>query len=1104
MKKGDLTTDGPSPPMKMNAPNREKGSFLTKQHVLGIHMFMSVHAAFLFPYYINEYIIGGILHPLGIIPLFSINFSNIWLLFVVELITAYLSWHLGIYHHERGHYLEAVELNALNIKVITKDFVEIQIRKLKPPEQVVGHLRSLVEEKGDVKDPRRDRQIMQILRRHGYLTPEDQLNQRGLKRLRWELEMFLIPWGKFDGVRKTSLPIEEVYRGRNLLFKELAKAFTFFMADFRPDAPENLRVEAAGPRESGRWAKRYLLLSTFLIVGIALGAYIPVVMSSESALLVWGLILVGKSALSNATITGLDRLLADPGKLRKFEEEERLAQEYEEEIQQKLAEEESWFNRMPKVRVRMLTTRSHEVVFDNPGGTVADLRAPWQFRNSGMGGAHTEAQYPESNVSLQESMFIPLKYTDYKEFQEMTVKLQSRLQRIIENAEGCRVMGVGLEGGLAPYIRPEQMELPVQRLWRMMKQAIMECGYLPGEEVAIGLDGAMAELEKKFREVSGQEEAVGEYFAWRFTDREVILNKEDIIAIFRKAIVEDDIPIISIEDGFSEEDDQGWALLMDDFGDTHMFVVGDDNVTTNDAIIEEKCDLIRERSGKKGVINALLTKANQIGTLTETILAMLVAYAKGLELIISHRSKSPNETMEAHLALGADAMGMKCGGGANTERLVKYDAVISLMAKTIKKAEDQARKKSRDILSGDKVKDLEQEIDELLNELSITRLSASEMPTNAGIPTLTIEISFGIPGSERFENCWTFTGATPLGTSAGTTEAIHLVDSVIEPYMLRETGVSSREETDRILVYIERDNTYRFKRGVGEKIAEFNNPKLIELHRRALRYPKEGKTRVGNNIIAYEAGRGCLNAQDYANTVLAEAFVGKRLSDLTDQFEIDLQLLKLELGVAVQRGKISADATQEQKEQIMMVKGQLGMNAILSQSLALGRLAAHMQGKELWQLVRELMTNTMAKTIASYGGTNLFDLVRTHNRNVTEEVLAMESLDEYSKNALIKHRTLSSESLARARQRIYQAEKATEIWKALEEELAFRELIVLLQVVSNKVNEQGIKTHKMLRSILPVYGKDAEIVPVDPIFWFSEHLDSNMEDIQTDKLPFSR
>jgi enolase len=1088
----------------MRAPHKEKGSFLTKQHVLGIHMFMSVHAAFLFPYYINEYVIGGILHPLDIMPLFSINFSNIWLLFVVELITAYLSWHLGIYHHERGHYLEAVELNALNMKVITRDFVEVQIRKLRPPEQVVDRVRSLVEEKGDVKDPRRDREITQILRRHGYLTPEDKLNQRGLKRLRWELEMFLIPWGKFDGVRKTSLPLEEVYMGRISLFRGLGKAFTFFMADFRPDAPENLRVEAAGPRESGLWAKRYLLLSTLLIIGIALGAYIPGLMSSRSALFVWGLILVGKSALSNATITGLDRLLADPGKLRKFEQEEELAQKYEEEIEQKLSEGESWFNRMAKVRARMLTTRSHEVVFNNPDGTVAKLRAPWQFRNSGMGGAHTEAQYPESNVSLQESMFIPLKYTDYKEFQEITVNLQSRLQRIIENAEGSRVMGIGLEGGLAPYIRPEPMELPVQRLWRMMKQAIMECGYLPGEEVAIGLDGAMAELEKKFREVSGQQEAVGEYFAWRFTDREVILNKEDIIAIFRKAIVEDDIPIISIEDGFSEEDDQGWALLMDDFGDTRIFVVGDDNVTTNDAIVEEKCDLIRERSGKKGIINALLTKGNQIGTLTETILAMLVAYAKGLELIISHRSKSPNETMEAHLALGADAMGMKCGGGANTERLVKYDAVIGLMAKTIKKAEDQAMKRSREDLSRDKVENVEQEIDELLHELSITRLTASEVPTNAGIPTLAVEISFGVPGSERFENLWTFTGATPLGTSAGTTEAIHLVDSVIEPYMLREIGLSSREEIDQILVCIELDNTYRFKRGVAEKIADFNDPKLSELYRRALRYPREGKIKTGNNIVAYEAGQGCLNAQDYSNMVLAEAFVGKRFSDLKGLFEIDSQLLKLELEVALQRGKISADATQEQKEQIMMVKGQLGMNVILSQSLALGRLAAHMQGKELWQLVRELMTNTMARTIASYGGTNLFDVVGTHNRNVKKEVLAMDGLDEDSKNALIEHRTLSSESLARARQRIYQAEEATDIWKALEEELTFRELIVVFQVVSNRVNKQGIKTHKMLRSILPVYGKDAETVPVDPIFWFSEHLGSNIGRAFPDKLPISR
>ena len=210
------------------------------------------------------------------------------------------------------------------------------------------------------------------------------------------------------------------------------------------------------------------------------------------------------------------------------------------------------------------------------------------------------------------------------------------------------------------------------------------------------------------------------------------------------------------------------------------------------------------------------------------------------------------------------------------------------------------------------------------------------MPTNAGIPTINIEISFGIPCSKRFEDFWTFTGATPLGTSAGTTEAIHLVDSIIEPYMLRETGISSRKEIDQILVYVKGDNTYRFKRGVAEKVAYLNNSKLSELYRRALRYPKEGKITIGENLIEYEGGQGCLNAQDYANTVLGDAFVGKKLSDLRDLFQIDSELLELELKVARQRGKISADATVEQKEQIMMVKGQLGMNAIFSQSLALG------------------------------------------------------------------------------------------------------------------------------------------------------------------------
>ena len=139
------------------------------------------------------------------------------------------------------------------------------------------------------------------------------------------------------------------------------------------------------------------------------------------------------------------------------------------------------------------------------------------------------------------------------------------------------------------------------------------------------------------------------------------------------------------------------------------------------------------------------------------------------------------------------------------------------------------------------------------------------------------------------------------------------------------------------------------------------------------------------------------------------------------------------------------------------------------------------------------MTNTMAKAIAGYGGIDLFNLIKRHNRRVTEELMALDGLDEESKNALIEHRTIPIESITSVKQRIYEADEAKDVWMAFEEGLTFRELIVVFQLVSKRVNEKGIKTHKMLRSILPVYGKDAETVPIDPIFWFSEHVTEESE-----------
>ena len=318
------------------------------------------------------------------------------------------------------------------------------------------------------------------------------------------------------------------------------------------------------------------------------------------------------------------------------------------------------------VKKTLLTTRMQQIILKD-GNRVA---APWQFRNCAMGGRHTEKEYPESNICMQESMFMPLSPKTYEDAQEMTVKLQYRLKEIIESAPGAKVMGVGLEGGIAPYVDKAQGDqVPEQRMWRFMKQAILDCEWVPGVDVAIALDPACSELENAYREERGEPDSVGMYRFWRDKGK-VEMSRDQILNLFKKAM-EEGIPILSIEDGFGERDHQGWKNLMKELGDK-IFIIGDDLVTTKDSNIE-KC-------AKNGEINASLIKANQIGTLTETVLAMLTSLAYGAELVISHRSKSPNDPFEAEIGTAMNALGVKCGGGANTERLQKYGRMMEILA----------------------------------------------------------------------------------------------------------------------------------------------------------------------------------------------------------------------------------------------------------------------------------------------------------------------------------------------------------------------------------------------------------------------------------------
>ncbi len=874
------------------------GCYLEKGWVIANHILVSFHVAF----------ISSVLSlPSEIIgkggTLKFIFFSP------ETLISALFLWfvgHTGIAIHEMGHYLKAVKLDALSVKLLPKAKANI------------------------AKSP--------------------------FKRIFWYLKMFcLIPYGKFPGVFK--------------------KGLTYY-----PDAPFNLAVSAAGPAASRKLSTIFLPLAVILLV-LGLSADLPLA------------VYIGRLFLGLGAVSGLDFLIADPGKYKQFKERESTAKQRGKEIQEK-AKPSAWIERVASVKERMQKTRMQTVVREEG----VEIWAPWQHRNSGMGGRHTEKEYPESNISMQETMFVILSAKNYEDAQEMTLKLQTRLKEIIENAEGCRVMGIGLEGGLAPYVTKETKDIvPEQRLWRMAKQAIIDCGFVPGEDVALALDPATSELQNAYREEFGQPDAVGMYLFWRDKEK-VVMSRDQVFELYRKTIEEDDVPIVTIEDGFAEDDDAGWALIMKELGDK-LFIIGDDSVTTKDSSIEYAAD--------NNLNDTFLCKANQIGTLSETLIAILVALGKNLDILVSHRSKSPNDDMEAQIALAASTMGIKAGGGANTERLFKYGAIMKIMAEAVK----QTQSKAQDTSEEDKL--LELDAENLVNRLVITNVSAWEEATNAGIPTVGVRVSFGIKGSKRFRDFFNFTGSTPLGTSAGTDEAIHLVDSVID---------RSQITKDEHLSLFKKmpDESYRFNKEVTkDEIDKYQDPSLSELFRRSKRY----------------YGKGCLNAVDHVNEILANAFEGQRITDLISLVNVDRRLLTLERQLAQERGHLKPDSTIKEQINVMQRKGNLGMNAILSQSLALARLIAHIQGKELWEILRQDLTETMAKTIAVNGGT---------------EILPED---------MVKKLTLKDDQ---------------PLWETLQKQLSFEELKLGLRAV-NSHKPKDAKLYELLREQLPVYKVDKDM-----------------------------
>jgi len=679
---------------------------------------------------------------------------------------------------------------------------------------------------------------------------EQKINGGTLSRWMWYLEMFVkIPYGAFEGVNKEA-------------------------GNFNPAVKtQNLAVSAAGPRAS-KVLSEICFWPGIVITGF--GLY------SSTAAAVY----IGRFLFTIGVVALLDFLLADLGKYKAFKERQKEAASKAAAVRAETSAVSPGMRsqKLPELHRKLRLHRLQELKL--PNGKI--VFAPWEFRNSIMGGRHTEEM--GGNLSFQEFMFLPLTAQDYIEAQRVTNMLQSRAIQIIQDTEGLNFVGIGLEGGIvASYTRGKDDALPEERALKVSVQAIEECGFVPDRDVCLAIDAAASELSNAYREHTGAMDAKGQYLFWR-AENPKVMTTDEMVELYIRWVQK--YPIVSIEDPFAEDDHEGWKKLMTALN-REILIIGDDLVTTKDSTIR--------MCAEQGLINTVLVKANQIGTMSETLLATRTGKELGLALVVSHRSKSPNEVMEADIAFAVGALGLKCGGGANTERLVKYGRIVELI--------EAARKNIK--------------INRNLDPNSvIIDISAHEEPTNAGIPTVGVTV--------MLDNGMKFSAATPLGTSAGTDEAIHLVDNIIE------AGPLTRK-FPIYFSYKEKEKTYRFLPNIKADAVSKESSELANLWIRSKRY----------------GGKGCLNAVDNVTQIIAPQFLGKKISELGSLADIDRELLMLELDLAVKRGKIAREASAEEKIQIMQRKANLGMNAVLSMSLALGRLISAREGLELPDILRE-------------------------------------------------------------------------------------------------------------------------------------------------------
>ena len=269
------------------------------------------------------------------------------------------------------------------------------------------------------------------------------------------------------------------------------------------------------------------------------------------------------------------------------------------------------------------------------------LTLPVPFMNVINGGAHAD-----NTLDFQEFMLVPGGFGSFRESLRAGVETFQALKTVLKG-RGLST-AVGDEGGFAPNLKSAEEALDV------LVRAIQKAGYEPGKQVALALDVAASELFKD-----------GRYFFNKSGDSS--RSSEEMAALYEK--LAGAYPIVSIEDGLAENDWDGWKALTARLG-RKVQLVGDDLFVTNTERLKRG---IREKAA-----TAILIKVNQIGTLTETVEAVVMGKQAGFGSVISHRSGETEDTTIADLAVAVNAGMIKTGSASRSERTAKYNRLLRI------------------------------------------------------------------------------------------------------------------------------------------------------------------------------------------------------------------------------------------------------------------------------------------------------------------------------------------------------------------------------------------------------------------------------------------